>query len=165
MSRNPLVCVQHDAFLCRFALQIDKERRKLEGVDYWKNHGDEHSPHLRSLAQAVFGAPSSAGVIERDFSVADMFQPRKRGSVDPANLEMTLYLRGQFENIPADVPELTEEQAEKAVPRRFTDRKMLEEVEVLNFKLEREIDTGGDEDFSWEEKYPQEHVEEEEEEE
>lgn len=113
----------------------------------------------------MFGAPSSAGVIERDFSVADMFQPRKRGSVDPANLEMTLFLRGQFENIPADVPELTEEQAEKAVPRRFTDRKMLEEVEVLNFKLEREIDTGGDEDFSWEEKYPQEHVEEEEEEE
>lgn len=91
--------------------------------------------------------------MERDFCVADMFQPRKRGGIDPANLEMALYLRGQFDNIPADIPQLSDEQASEAVPRRFTDRKMLEEVEVLNFSLEPERDMGDEEDFSWENEY------------
>ena len=91
---------------------------------------------LQSLAQAVFGAPSSAGVMERDFSVADMFQPRKRGSLDPAYLEMVLYLRGQLHDIPRDIPQLTDEEARQAIPSRFTNSDMLNEVEALDYTPE-----------------------------
>lgn len=144
----------NDASFRRCFLQIDREQRQLDGVQFWRVHGKEYSPHLRTVAQAVFGAPSSAGILERDFCVAEMFQSRKRGGMDPSNLEMVLYLRGQFDNIPDDVPQLTEEQAAEAVPRRFKDRKMVEEVEVLNYLIqEQDASESEEEDFSWEEKY------------
>ena len=124
----------------------------MSGADYWRNHGHKHKPMLQSLAQAVFGALSSAGVMERDFSVADMFRPRKRGSLDPAYLEMVLYLLGQLHNILRDIPQLTKEEARQAIPSRFTNSDMLNEVEVLDYAPEPENDAADEvmeDDLSW----------------
>ncbi|MEP2262582.1 MAG: hypothetical protein ABJI00_14280 [Paracoccaceae bacterium] len=58
----------------------------MSGVHYWPSHGHEWPSVLRALAQAVFGAPASAGVMERNFCITDMFVSRKQGGLDPANL-------------------------------------------------------------------------------
>lgn len=70
--------------------------------------------------------------MERDFCIADYVMPRKRGSLDPAYLEMELFLRAQFDFIPNDVPQLTDEEATAAIPERFRNREMLEEVRVMD---------------------------------
>lgn len=116
-----------------FALQFSKDDKKLSGVEYWRAHGNQWPSALRALAQAVFGAPSSAGIMERDFCIADLYQPRKRGSLGPVYLEMVTYLRGQFDNIPKDIPQMTEPELEAALPTRFTDKGMLDEVVVMDF--------------------------------
>lgn len=87
---------------------------------------------LRSVAQAVFGCPASAGGVERDFCIADFVMPRKRGSLDPAYLEMHLFLRAQYDFIPNDVPKLTDEEAKAAIPERLRDREMLDEVRLMD---------------------------------
>lgn len=98
----------------------------------------------------VLGAPGSAGCVERDFCIADMFQPRKRGGLHPANLEMTLYLRGQLSSIPLDVPKLTVEEAARAIPDRLTDKAKLEEVQVVDFLPESLADADAeDEELLW----------------
>lgn len=98
----------------------------------------------------MFGCPASAGVIERDFCIADWFMPRKRGSLDPAFLEMCLYLRAQFERISNDVPALSPAQAEAAVPNRLRDQSKLDDVKVLSFETaESSEDESEDVDAPW----------------
>lgn len=113
---------------------------KLSAAEYWRVHGSRHPLALRAVAQAVFGCPASAGVIERDFCIADWFMPRKRGSLDPAFLEMLLYLRAQFEYVGNDVPALSETQAKAAIPNRLRDQTALDDVKVLSFEPEEVSD-------------------------
>ena len=105
----------------RSGSQIRKETKKVDGVHYWRSHGHEWPFILRALAQAVFDALASAVAMERDFCTADMFIPRKRGGLDPANVEMALYLRGQFDHISKDVLKLSDEEAANAISNRFKD--------------------------------------------
>lgn len=90
--------------------------------------------------------------MERDFCSADWFMPHKRGSLDPAYLEMSLFLRAQFDYIPNDAPRLTEEQSEAAVPSRLRDQTMLDDVQVLDV-VPGEKDTsdgeGDEDDAEW----------------
>ena len=62
--------------------------------------------------------------------------PRKRGSLDPAFLEMCLFLRAQYDYIRSDIPTLSDEQAKAAIPNRLRDQAMLDEVNVLTFGAE-----------------------------
>lgn len=88
--------------------------------------------------------------MERDFCIADMYVPRKRGGLDPANLEMALYLRGQLHHVPQDIPKLSDDEAAKAIPDRFTDLKMQQEVQVLDYGVDDDRDTVcEEEDLSW----------------
>ncbi|CAM9121357.1 unnamed protein product, partial [Laminaria digitata] len=89
--------------------------------------------------------------MERDFCIADMFVPRKRGSLDPAFLEMSLFLRAQYEYIPDDVPRLSEEDATESIPERFRDRTMVDDVNVLDFVSEEESDDAdaGEQGVEW----------------
>lgn len=84
----------------------------------------------------MFGVPASAGVMERDFCIADYFLPRKRGSLDPGNLEMCLYLRAQYDRIPLDIPKLSDEASQAAIPERFKDPALLQQVEVLDYVVD-----------------------------
>ncbi|CAM9846961.1 unnamed protein product, partial [Laminaria digitata] len=76
-------------------------------------------PELRSVAQSVWSAPASAAVLERDLCVADQVVSRQRGSLDPAFVEMLLFLRAGIDYIPREIPKLTDEQAAAAIPDRL----------------------------------------------
>ena len=71
--------------------------KKDNAAEYWRVHGKVLPPALRAVAQSVFGCRASAGVMERDLCTTDLFMPRKRGSLDPAYLEIHLFLRAQYE--------------------------------------------------------------------
>ena len=60
----------------------------MDGAEYWRFHGKRRPVALRAVAQAIYGVPASTGVMERNFCIADFFMPHKRGSLDPARLEM-----------------------------------------------------------------------------
>lgn len=109
-------------------------------------HGKVLPLALRAVAQSVFGCPASAGVMERDFCAADMFMPRKSGSLDPAYLEMSLFLRAQYDDVLCDVRKLSDEDARGAIPERFRDQTMLDEVQVLDFVAEETDDHESEED-------------------
>lgn len=66
--------------------------------------------------------------------------PRKRASLDPANLEMQLYLRAHFDRIPMDIPKLDDAAVAAATPDRFKDPASVEEVRALDFiEVEKEV--------------------------
>lgn len=119
-------------------MQFGKDQKFLSAAEYWRLHGSKHPLALRAVAQAVLGCPASAGVIERDFCLADWFMPRKRGSLDPAYLEMLLFLRAQYDYIRNDVPTLSDEAAKAAIPDRLRDQTKLDEVKVLTFEAQVE---------------------------
>ena len=119
-------------------------QRETNAADYWRLYGIELPLALRAVAQTVFGCPASAGVTEQDFCIADMFMPRKRGSLDPAYLDMSLFLRARYDYIPDDVPRLSDDDTKKAIPERFRDQTMLDDVNVLAYVPDEGSD--GDED-------------------
>ncbi|CAN0309533.1 unnamed protein product, partial [Ectocarpus sp. 6 AP-2014] len=75
--------------------------------------------------------------MERDFCIADMFMPRKRASLDPAYLEMQLYLRAHYDHIPMDIPKAERRCRGSRHPNRFTDPLAVKDVRILDF-LEEE---------------------------
>lgn len=78
--------------------------------------------------------------MERDFCIADWFLPRKRGSMDPAMLEMCLFLRAQYGYIPNDVSKFKDKKEEDAaIPKRLSDEQMLKDVEQLDFVPESSL--------------------------
>lgn len=88
--------------------------------------------------------------MERDFCIADFFMPRKRGSLDLGFLEMSLFLRAQFDHIPNDVPILSADAARDAIPNRIRDQTQLNDVRVLDVVVEEESsDDDEDVDLAW----------------
>ncbi|CAN0020461.1 unnamed protein product [Ectocarpus sp. 12 AP-2014] len=88
--------------------------------------------------------------MERNFSIADMFMPRKRASVDPAYFEMSLFLRAQYDFIPDGVHKFADEAEQTAaIPNRLRDEKLLEAVRVLDVDDEESSDAPDDDDGQW----------------
>ena len=134
----------------RITVQIPREQRLIDnGADYWRLHGKPLPLALRAVAQGVFGCPAAAAGVERDFCIADFFMARKRGSLDPAYLEMELFLRAQFDFIPNDVPKLTDAEAEEAIPDRFRKQDLLDEVRVLDVLVDDSSDEDDDDVLEW----------------
>lgn len=122
--------------------------------EYWRDHGHALSPDNRSVAQCVLGAPASAAVLERDFCIAGQMVSRHRASLDPAYVEMLLFLRGAIDHIPREISKLTDEQAAAAIPRRLRDAATVNEVRVL-YSCPEEDDYPEEED-DLDEGYPEE---------
>ena len=120
----------------RSGSQIGKEAKTMDGVHYWRSHGHEWPSILRALAQTVFDALASVVVMERDSCIADTFIPRKHGGVDTTNLEMALYLRGQFNYIPKTFPSLATKR--RRTPPRIDLKTCVKEVQVLGFNVSDE---------------------------
>ncbi|CAM9323849.1 unnamed protein product [Ectocarpus sp. 6 AP-2014] len=110
------------------------------GADYWTLDCKSLPLALRGVAQSGFGCPASAGGVERGFCVADFFMPSRRSSLDPAYLEMGLFLRAHERNIPNDIPTLTDAQQQAAIPNRFRKQDLLDEVKVLDVELDERSD-------------------------
>jgi hAT family C-terminal dimerisation region len=60
-------------------------------------------PVLYIVALVVFGHPSSAAQIERDFGIASLLVTNKRSLLDVAWVDMILFLRANIDSIPEDV--------------------------------------------------------------
>jgi len=113
---------------------------------FWKKHGDTICPQLKPVAQAILGLPPASAVLERDFCIADSVMTRKRGSVDPAYVEMMLFCRANYHLIPSRIPELDAEKVKEAIPTRLTDPSKLSEVAQLDVLPEAgEPGSGSDE--------------------
>lgn len=132
-------------------MQIPRKDWPENSAEYWRLHGKSQPLALRSVAQSAFGCPASAGGVERDFCIADFVMPRKRGSLDPAYLEMELFLRAQYDLIPNDVNKLTtDEEVEAAIPERFRKKELVDEVRVLDVVVEDSSDEDENESLEWE---------------
>lgn len=66
-------------FIICVAVLIPLNQREAHAADYWRSHCKELLLALGADAQTVYGCPVSAGVMGRDFCIADMFMLRNRG--------------------------------------------------------------------------------------
>lgn len=114
----------------------------MAACDFWRQHGNSISPHLRNVAQSVLGVPASAAVLERDLCVAGQVVSRPRGSVGVGDMEMILFLRAAHDNIPKEILALSEEQRQQAIPLRFEDADELNDVKDLDAGPENQVSSG-----------------------
>ena len=62
----------HFLFSC-VTVQIPPTQRETNAADDWRLYGKELSLALRAVARTVFVCPALAGVMEREFFIADMY--------------------------------------------------------------------------------------------
>ncbi|CAN0026993.1 unnamed protein product, partial [Ectocarpus fasciculatus] len=92
-------------------------------LQWWKRWESSY-PLLARVARVVFGAPASAAVLERDFSDAGRMMTSSRSSTDTKYVEMVLFLHGNLDLIPEDIPELPAEgpnSVQTKIPGRLAD--------------------------------------------
>ncbi|CAM9719895.1 unnamed protein product, partial [Laminaria digitata] len=77
-----------------------------EGVLKWWKRWVGSYPLLGRAARVVFGAPASAAVLERDFSDAGRMMTSSRSTTDSKYVEMILFLHGNLDLIPGEIPKL-----------------------------------------------------------
>ena len=75
---------------------------------------------MARVARVLLSVPASSAVLERDFSTAGRLITGSRSSLSAAYAEMVLFLNGNQDHIPIEVPALSAEQALQAVPRRLS---------------------------------------------
>lgn len=90
-------------------------------LKWWKKWVSSY-PLLARAARVVFGAPASAAVLERDFSDAGRMMTSSRSTTDAKYVEMVLFLHGNVDLIPEDIPKLPTDgpdSAQTKVPGRL----------------------------------------------
>lgn len=110
--------------------------RTGEGLaEFWRTYGSKNFRLLSVVARSVIAAPGSAAVLERDVDDSGgLANNRQRGGgsgLDQGYREMAMLLCAAFESVPEDVPRLSEDAVEEAIPRRFRDPQMQEELSGL----------------------------------
>ena len=93
-----------------------------DNVLQWWKRWESSYPLLARVARVVFGAPASAAVLERDFSDAGRMMTSSRSTTDAKYVEMILFLHGNLDLIPEDIPELSTDgnnSAENKIPWRL----------------------------------------------
>ncbi|CAN0289627.1 unnamed protein product, partial [Scytosiphon promiscuus] len=78
-------------------------------------------PPLAPVAQQVFGNQASAAQIERDFSGCGNLLVAKRSRMDAYLVEMVMFLKANFEHIPAygKIPMIAAKDIHSCPPARF----------------------------------------------
>lgn len=117
---------------------------------FWKTHAGRF-PYMARVARAVLGAPASAAVLERDFSAAGRMMTSSKSSTDTAWVEMILFLHGNKDLIPDEVPVLTPEQALDVIPGRL--RTPPPDLQHLSGPFHPVLDVGNGEDEPWQMDY------------
>ncbi|CAN0050225.1 unnamed protein product [Ectocarpus fasciculatus] len=77
-----------------------------EGVLKWWKRWEHSYPLLARAARVVFAAPASVMVQERDLSAAGRMMTSSRSTGDAKYVEMVLFLHGNLDLIPENIPEL-----------------------------------------------------------
>ena len=78
---------------------------------------------MARVARVLLSVPASFAVLERDFSAAGRPITSSRSNLSAAYAEMVMFLIGNIEHMPIEVPALSTEQALQAVPRRLSNPK------------------------------------------
>ena len=90
-----------------------------ESVLKWWKRWESSYPLLARAARVLFGAPASAVVLERDFSDAGRMMTSSRSATYAKYVEMILFLHGNLDLIPEDIPELPVNSAQSKIPGRL----------------------------------------------
>ena len=115
------VCQQEfDRFQERFKSTKAKDYPLSVLLSFWAGEGRALYPNMARVARVLLSVPASAAVLERDFSTAGRLITGSRSRLAGEYVEMTLFLNGNKEYIPVEVPSLSESQMKEAVPRRLT---------------------------------------------
>lgn len=94
-----------------------------EGVLKWWKRWERSYPLLARAARAVFGAPASVMVQERDLGAAGRMTTSSRSAGDAKYVEMVLFLHGNLDLIPDNIPELPADGVngvQTKIPGRFS---------------------------------------------
>lgn len=91
-----------------------------EGVLKWWEKWESSYPLLARAARVVFGATASAAVLERDFTDAWCMMTSSRRAADTKYVEMVLFLHGNLDLIPEQIPELRDEDVQAKIPGRLS---------------------------------------------
>ena len=118
---------EFDRFQARFGTSTLGEYPVAYLLSFWDNER-VHYPNMARVARVLLSLPASSTVVERDFSTAGRLLPGSGsgsgsggGRPDAAYYaEMVLFLNGNQDSIPAEVPALSIDQARDAIPVRLT---------------------------------------------
>lgn len=111
---------EFDRFRDRFKGAGRKDYPLHELLSFWAGEGQSLYPHMARVARVLLSVPASSAVLERDFSMAGRVITGSRSRLGGEYTEMTLFLNGNQDYIPVEVPVLSDEQAKQALPRRLT---------------------------------------------
>ncbi|CAN0133135.1 unnamed protein product [Ectocarpus fasciculatus] len=137
------VCQEEfDRFMARFVDTSVEEYPMEELLDFWAGGGQTLYPNMARAARILLSVPASSAVLERDFSTAGRLITEARSRLSAAYVEMVLFLNGNQQYIPLEVPKLSKAQASEAVPARLSNPN--KETESLSVG-EVAPDTDGDE--------------------
>ena len=129
------VCQQEfDRFQERFKSTKAKDYPLSVLLSFWAGEGRALYLNMARVARVLLSVPASAAVLERDFSTAGRLITGSRSRLAGEYVEMTLFLNGNKEYIPVEVPSLSESQMKEAVPRRLTNPRA--EVAALSTGVE-----------------------------
>ena len=88
-------------------------------LKWWKRWESSY-PLLARAARVLFGAPASAAVLERDFSDAGRMMTSSRSATDAKYVGIILFLHGNLDLIPEDIPELPVNSAHSKICLLYT---------------------------------------------
>lgn len=111
---------EFDRFQQRFKGATLDDYPLADLLPFWINEGLSIYPNMARVARVLLSVPASSAVLERDFSTAGRLITGSRSSLSAAYAEMVLFLNGNQDYIPIEVPALSTEQALQAVPRRLS---------------------------------------------
>ena len=75
---------------------------------------------MARVARVLLSVSASSAVLERDFSTVARLITGSLRSLSAAYAEMVMFLNGNIDHIPIEMPALSTEQALPAVPRRLS---------------------------------------------
>ncbi|CAM9220072.1 unnamed protein product, partial [Hapterophycus canaliculatus] len=110
---------EFDRFQERFSGALLKDYPVGDLLEFWASSGQAVYPHMARVARVLLSVPASSAVLEKDFSTAGRLVTGPYSRLSAPYVEMVLFLHANQEHIPLDVPELSSDQAIKAMPRRL----------------------------------------------
>ena len=132
--------------------EFDRFQQRFEGacvddypvgdlLEFWTKEGRSLYPNMARAARVLLSVPASSAVLERDFSTAGRLITESRSKLDAAYAEMVLFLNGNQEYIPQEVPALSTEQALQAVLKRLSEpRPEIERLSSADAEQDNDFD-------------------------
>lgn len=115
------VCLdEFQRFLSRFKDTSVADYPTEDLLQFWASEGQALYPNMARVARVLLSVPASSAVIERDFSTAGHLATGTGSRLSGGHAEMVLFLNGNKECIPAEVPALSFEKGLQAVPTRLS---------------------------------------------